>query len=321
MAKKKTKEPIPPQPDPHDPSVVVVCSISGGKDSTAMALYLKEQSIEHHRVFADTGWEHPLVYEHVNELKKHLGPIHWVKGTVGGMEALVLKKGMFPSKTRRFCTEELKIKPILMFIEKVAADPDITVVNTVGIRALESVARKSMPEWEWNHKMGVWVWRPLITWTVEDVLVMHHRHGVDVNPLYRLGFGRVGCWPCVFSNKKNIARIADMDPERIDLIRKLEIRMQAEAEARYTARGETFESLGYMRPSFFVLRKRGKVVMATIDEVVEWSRTSYGGKQFELWNDDFEGCARWGLCDIGDGVQDRCDLTISENVADHTDDY
>jgi hypothetical protein len=43
----------------------VVASISGGKDSAAMGLWLMEQGIEYDRVFADTGWEHPLTYEYL----------------------------------------------------------------------------------------------------------------------------------------------------------------------------------------------------------------------------------------------------------------
>lgn len=35
----------------------VVASVSGGKDSGAMSLYLTELGIEHDRVFMDTGWE------------------------------------------------------------------------------------------------------------------------------------------------------------------------------------------------------------------------------------------------------------------------
>lgn len=54
----------------------VVLSVSGGKDSAAASLYLRELGIEHERVFADTGWEHPLTYEHIRgELTRVLGPI------------------------------------------------------------------------------------------------------------------------------------------------------------------------------------------------------------------------------------------------------
>src|SRR6185312_16096551 len=54
----------------------VVASISGGKDSAAMSLYLHEMGIEHDRVFMDTGWEHPATYEYLaGELPRVIGPI------------------------------------------------------------------------------------------------------------------------------------------------------------------------------------------------------------------------------------------------------
>lgn len=37
----------------------VIASLSGGKDSTALALWLRELEIPHVRVFADTGFEAP----------------------------------------------------------------------------------------------------------------------------------------------------------------------------------------------------------------------------------------------------------------------
>lgn len=54
----------------------VLASISGGKDSAAMTLWLTEQGIEHDRVFLDTGWEHPITYEYLRgDLTRALGPI------------------------------------------------------------------------------------------------------------------------------------------------------------------------------------------------------------------------------------------------------
>lgn len=54
----------------------VIASISGGKDSAAMSLYLHELGIEHERVFLDTGWESPITYEYLRgELPKVIGPI------------------------------------------------------------------------------------------------------------------------------------------------------------------------------------------------------------------------------------------------------
>jgi 3'-phosphoadenosine 5'-phosphosulfate sulfotransferase (PAPS reductase)/FAD synthetase len=90
----------------------VIASVSGGKDSAAMSLWLTEQGIEHERVFADTGWEHPETYRYLwDVLVPKLGPITVVRGPYT-LPELVAKKGMFPSRTRRFCTQELKVKPL-----------------------------------------------------------------------------------------------------------------------------------------------------------------------------------------------------------------
>ena len=48
-------------PEGHEESVFVV-SVSGGKDSTATWLRLRESGIECRAVFADTGWEAPETY-------------------------------------------------------------------------------------------------------------------------------------------------------------------------------------------------------------------------------------------------------------------
>lgn len=98
---------------------IVVASVSGGKDSAALSLWLTEQGIEHRRVFADTGWEHPATLDYVREiLPKHIGPIDWVSGALQ-MQDLIRKKGMFPSRLRRFCTEDLKVRPIMRYIDAI----------------------------------------------------------------------------------------------------------------------------------------------------------------------------------------------------------
>jgi 3'-phosphoadenosine 5'-phosphosulfate sulfotransferase (PAPS reductase)/FAD synthetase len=84
----------------------VVASISGGKDSAAMSLYLAELGIDHDRVFLDTGWEHDLTYEYLRgPLTAKLGPIVELRAPLL-MEGLIRKKGMFPSRVRRFCTQD-----------------------------------------------------------------------------------------------------------------------------------------------------------------------------------------------------------------------
>lgn len=206
----------------------VIASVSGGKDSAAMSLWLTEQGIEHDRVFADTGWEHPDTIAYLRgPLTKALGPIHEIRGP-RQMEELILHKGMFPSRVRRFCTQELKVFPLAKFVKSRSSELDTEVVNAVGIRAEESEARSKVPEWEWQETFECEVWRPLLRWTLDDVVAIHKRHGLSPNPLYLRGASRVGCWPCIYARKEEIRFVAQSDPERISLIRDLEARVDAQ---------------------------------------------------------------------------------------------
>ena len=268
----------------------VVASISGGKDSAAMSLYLKELGIEHDRVFMDTGWEHAKTYDYLRgELARVIGPVTEIRGDRTMVE-LVKHKGMFPGRLRRFCTQELKVFPM----QRHLASLNTETINAVGIRAAESANRAAMPEWEWSEGFDCEVWRPLIAWSEQDVIAIHKRHGLAPNPLYLMGATRVGCWPCIYARKAEIKLIADTDPERIVTIRAMEAEVGDAMQARADAKGTTLAT----RPAWFASRL-GRVGVDPIDKVVEWSRTSHGGRQFEMYAADpaDAGCMRWGMCE------------------------
>jgi len=263
----------------------VAVSVSGGKDSAATALFLRELGIPCRYVFADTGWEHEDTYAYLRgELTRVLGPIDEVRSKHGGLADLSRKKKMFPSRLRRFCTEELKVFPIAKWV-----DEHENGVMAVGIRADESAKRAAMKDWEWSDAMKCWSWRPILSWTEADVIAIHRRHGLMPNPLYLRGASRVGCWPCIFARK---AEIAGLDEARIEEIRALERDVGDAAELR-----------GSPRPKFFQGRLRDpatkKYIGWDIDRVMDWSRTDQRTKLpivvDEAERDD--GCARWGLCE------------------------
>lgn len=273
----------------------VVASISGGKDSAAMSLWLTEQGIEHDRVFCDTGWEHADTYAYLRgELQDAIGPITWI-GAPLKMADLARKKAMFPSRMRRYCTEELKVRPMQRHL-RALMDAGADVVNAVGIRRGESLARSRMSEWEWSSGFDCETWRPLIDWTEADVIAIHRRHNLRPNPLYLRGAQRVGYWPCVFARKSEIRLMADIDPARIEMIAALEREVTALAVLKAEGRGET---LTHDR-TWFQPPSGDRTGTWPIAKVVEWSRTSRGGRQFELFAPDYrdEGCMRWGLCEV-----------------------
>ena len=294
-----------------------IASISGGKDSAAMALHLLEEGISYRNVFYDTGWEHPAVYEYIDgPLTKAIGKIEIITpplptldenqervarkyedrlGHVSAMIRWIIKKSIFPSRRIRYCTDYLKIRAIKNLVKEINERGDIP-VNIVGIRAAESAARAKMPEREISIQLDCAVWRPILSWSTEQVIDIHKRHGLPPNPLYLQGADRVGCWPCIFSRKSEMRFIADNDPDRIALIRDLELDVSNLARARYEAKDKTMTQA----PTFFGQNGPSGNGVSTIDQVVAWARTSRGGRQFELIPEEpIAGCIAWGLCDTG----------------------
>lgn len=280
----------------------VVLSVSGGKDSAAASLYLRELGIEHERVFADTGWENPKTYEYLRgPLTDAIGPIREVRGARLFTE-LVRAKRIFPDRTKRFCTVELKVKPIAAYLASISNEYEI--VNVVGIRRDESEKRKSALEWEYSKTLDCDVWRPLVAWSVADVVAIHRRHGLAPNPLYAMGASRVGCWPCIHARKAEIRLVAETDPARIDEIRDLEHEVTEDARARAASKGE---ELTWERALFSAHVGRNGHRPMRIDEAVAWAQSESPterarrerGMQVELFADPNDSCGEWGFCESG----------------------
>ncbi len=266
----------------------LVANVSGGKDSTAMILHLMELNLNFEAVFCDTGWEHEQTYEYLDYLEKFVlkQPIKRLRNekyfktdTRGGYEELVLNKIFFPSNVIRTCTLELKVAPQLEYMDEVRAKYKKKPISAVGIRKEESQARSKLGPFE--EKDESTIWRPLIDWTVEDVIAIHKRFGVAPNPLYTRGFSRVGCFPCIFARKSEIKHAFQESPERFERIRQLE------TEVKELAKEKGRKEAVY---SFF---KRGNV-----DNVLEWALKN--DDQLELFEEEYlSGCLTWGLCDSG----------------------
>lgn len=268
----------------------IVVSVSGGKDSTAMCLNLFEQGYtkkDFMRVFCDTGWEYPETYEYLEKLIDIIGPIQHIKidipvaeehkksvaivesmlGRESAFVRLVYKKRMFPSRIVRFCTDNLKFKPLKEFYHLLDCDP----VNLVGVRREESKRRSLLDEWEYNKGFDCWTHRPLIDWTEKDVIDIHTRFGVVPNQRYLNGVNRVSCYPCMYATKKEIEVL---DETRLAVIEYIEKDLDI---------------------TFFHTRIEGS---NEIRRLHEWARTSRGGKQYKLFNTEPPTCAKWGLCGV-----------------------
>ena len=291
---------------------MIIASVSGGKDSTAMCLHFIEQGIEFRPVFIDTGWENEATYSYVRDyLPGVIGPIEWIRSEVelspelepvalefearlGHYSAMVrwcLHKAMFPSRLRRWCTDHTKTRPMRDYLQGLEADP----VNAVGVRAGESAARAKLTDREWSDFYDCEIWRPIHSWSEQDVIDIHTRHGIRPSPNYLIGAKRVGCWPCIYAAKKEIHLIAESDPDRIEILRDLEITISRLAGNKRRGWFVNKED----RPDPVTGKRDGSPW--PIERVIEWARTKRGGRQVELFMAPGReaGCMRWGLCDTG----------------------
>ena len=293
----------------------VILSFSGGKDSTAAGLWLQEQGVPFRALFLDTGWEHRDTYAHIEKLEARFGPVIRVAANIeippdyldeiadlesrlghpSPMVRRAVKYGMFPSRMRKWCTKELKVLPFLLWCDAHPAD----VVNVVGIRRDESKARATWPEWA-DHPDAASVegFAPGILWTVQDVIDIHQRHGVEPCPLYLRGSSRVGCWPCIHSSRDDLLSFA-FDAERVGILRDLEALVTRAAAHNHN------HNLGETR-SFFQARieEKGKPIRYPcwpIDKVLAWAQRVPNRRAWQM--DLFAaipseaGCARWGMCE------------------------
>ena len=115
------------------PKVRHILGLSGGKDSTALAIYLRDRIPEMEYFFCDTDKELPETYEYLDKLEAFLGkPIERLNDDRGFDHWLEVYGGYLPSSKTRWCTRMLKLKPLEKFV---GDDP---VISYVGIRADEN---------------------------------------------------------------------------------------------------------------------------------------------------------------------------------------
>lgn len=122
-------------------------ALSGGKDSAALAIYMREQypHLPLEYVFIDSGCELPETYAYLDRLRAVLG-IKIIR--IGGASAndrkdfsywLKMKNNYLPSAQNRWCTEILKLIPYSKWLKSTCAD--MLVHSYVGLRADEKSDR------------------------------------------------------------------------------------------------------------------------------------------------------------------------------------
>ena len=191
--------------------VAHIVALSGGKDSTAMALMLQEREPRPYAfVCTPTGDELPAMFEHWRKLGKTLGsPLISLQAET--LERCVERNRAIPNWRMRFCTRELKIEPFQAFLLK--ASPAI---SYVGLRADEDDREGA----RYHDKLNIEQRFPLREWGmgIEDVYQCLNNFGVNIperTDCARCFFQRLGEWWVLWKKYPDIYADAEQQEERM----------------------------------------------------------------------------------------------------------
>ncbi|MYM25506.1 phosphoadenosine phosphosulfate reductase family protein [Duganella sp. FT135W] len=197
-----------------------VLGISGGKDSAALAVYVRQHypELDVEYFFTDTGKELPEVYEFLGRLEGFLGkPIARLNPRRDFDFWLREYNHFLPSAQTRWCTRQLKLAPFEQWVRPMLAAGD-SVTSYVAIRADEEY-REGYASKHPNLKVKL----PFREGGIDKAAVMDilASSGVGI-PSYYDWRSRSGCTFCFFQQKIEWVRLKERHPDEFEVAKAYE---------------------------------------------------------------------------------------------------
>ena len=208
--------------------------ISGGKDSAALAIYMRDKIPDMEYFFADTGAELPETLQFVDLMEDYLGKkIIRINAGRDFDYYLKLHTNYLPSAQQRWCTINLKLKPF----EQFAGDDNV--ISYVGIRADEP------------QRDGYLSSKPNITTCFpfkedglvrDDIINILNESGLGL-PKYYEWRSRSGCYFCFYQKKIEWIGLQENHPELFEAAKAYE-KTDEKTGKRYTwTNGESLDEV------------------------------------------------------------------------------
>lgn len=181
-----------------------ILSLSGGKDSAALAIYMRDRIPEMEYIFSDTKKELPETYEYLDRIASYLGKeVVRLNAEVGFDHWYEMYGGMIPSNHRRWCTRALKLKPF----EQYCGDNEV--INYVGLRAEENRSGYI------SHKPNIKAVYPFKEdgLVLRDIEIILCDSGVGMPPYTKWGRTRSGCYFCFYQQKIEWVMLKETYPD------------------------------------------------------------------------------------------------------------
>lgn len=195
-------------PDKH------VLGLSGGKDSAALAVYMRQNypELDIEYFFTDTGKELPEVYEFLGKLEGFLGRTILRLNPERGFDHWLAQYNNFlPSAQTRWCTRQLKLKPFEEWIKPMMAE-GVKVHSYVAIRSDEPY-REGYTAKQDNLQVHL----PFRKDGIDKAGVTEILESSGLGwPKYYEWRSRSGCTFCFYQQKIEWVRLKERHPEAFD---------------------------------------------------------------------------------------------------------
>jgi len=235
-----------------DSSIRHIVSLSGGKDSSALAVFMKERfpEVPAEYVFCDTEYELPETYDYLDRLETYLGK------KIVRLNALdqlgIARKpgrkafdvwlneyygGYLPNPKARWCTRVLKIKPFEAYVG------NGTAYSYIGIRADEKrdgyVGKKPVVISDRPNIIPCYPFKDA-GFGIKDVANTLERSGLGIPDYYKWR-SRSGCFFCFYQQRGEWAGLRKQHPALFERSKDFE---KIDEDRRYTwVHGKSLDEL------------------------------------------------------------------------------
>ena len=197
-----------------------VLGLSGGRDSAALAVYMRQHNpeLEIDYFFTDTGKELPEVYEFLGRLEGFLGkPILRLNSDRDFDFWLKQYNNFLPSPQTRWCTRQLKLRPFEAWLRPMLE---------AGTKVISYVAIRSDEEYREGYSSthnNLTIQLPFKDTGIDKtgVLEILDSSGLGL-PKYYKWRSRSGCTFCFFQQKIEWVRLIEQHPEAFEEAKRYE---------------------------------------------------------------------------------------------------
>ena len=218
-----------------------VLGLSGGRDSAALAVFMRQNhpELDIDYFFTDTGKELPEVYEFLVKLEGFLGkPIVRLNPDRDFDFWLKQYNNFLPSPQARWCTRQLKLRPFEQWIRPIL-DGGATVYSYVAIRADEEYREGYASKHD-----ALIVRLPFKDAGIDKAGVLEILEGAGLGlPRYYEWRTRSGCTFCFFQQKIEWVRLMEQHPEYFEEAKRYEKNAVEHGSPFTWSQGESLDDL------------------------------------------------------------------------------